>query len=151
MNHLLKTVCFSFLIVSFLCAGCASSVASPQAVKVDRLTVTFEPGKCSYAGPKVISQGKVTAALDNPTNANVSLNIKKFCTGKTWQDLVDVFKENNKAVVFPDWICDVSSSPNMDNYAESIYTLEPGSYAITCGEILTGSWATWLASPLTVE
>jgi len=120
-------------------------------VEVEELTVTFERDHCIYDGPKVIRQGEVTIILNNLTDANVGLAVRKIENGKTWQDLVDHFSEKNRGVAFPKWAPVVSSGPVMSDYRAKIFNLEPGLYAICCAEELQGSWAFWLASPLEVR
>jgi hypothetical protein len=120
-------------------------------VEVEELTVTFEPDHCIYDGPKVIRQGEVTIILNNLTDATVDFRVYRFENGKTWQDLVDHFSEKNVGVDVPEWVSLLSHGPVIgDNWAK-IFNLEPGSYAISCDEILQGSWAIWLASPLEVR
>jgi len=129
----------------------AQQLGSEDVVEVDELTVTFERDKCIYDGPKVIRQGKVTFALNNLTDATVDIVIGKLESGKTWQDLVDFFSEKNRGVARPEWVSLVSPRPVVGDYRAKIFDLEPGLYAISCGEILQGSWAAWLASPLEVK
>ncbi len=120
-------------------------------VEVEELTVTFERENCIYDGPKVIRQGEVTIILNNLTDAKVDFGVHRFENGKTWQDLVDVFSEKNQGVAYPEWASLVSHRPVMGNYRAKIFNLEPGSYALSCSEVLQGSWAIWLASPLEVR
>ncbi len=120
-------------------------------VEVHELTVAFERDHCIYDGPKVIRQGEVTIILNNLTDATVDVVLGKLENGKTWQDLVDFFSEKNQGVGFPEWHSVVSHRPVISDYRAKIFNLEPGSYAITCAEVLQGSWAFWLASPLEVR
>jgi hypothetical protein len=119
-------------------------------VEVHELTVTFERDKCIYDGPKVIRQGEVTIIFNNLTDATADVVVGRFENGKTWQDLVDVLSETNRGVR-PEWVSRVSYRPVMNDYRAKIFNLEPGLYAITCSEILQGTWAVWLASPLEVR
>jgi hypothetical protein len=81
----------------------------------------------------------------------VDLRLSKIQEGKTWQDLVDSFKETNQAINFPEWATLVSFKPVLSDLRVKIFNLEPGSYSISCTETLYGSWAVWLASPLEVK
>ena len=119
-------------------------------VEVEELTVTFERDHCIYDGPKVIRQGEVTIIFNNITDATADVVVGRFENGKTWQDLVDVLSETNRGVR-PEWVSRVSYRPVMNDYRAKIFNLEPGLYAITCGEVLQGTWAVWLASPLEVR
>jgi len=120
-------------------------------VEVHELTVTFERDHCIYDGPKVIRQGEVTIIFNNLTDADAGVSVGKIENGKTWQDLVDHFSEKNIGVTHPEWVSLVSHRPVMSDYRAQIFDLEPGLYAISCGETLQGSWAIWLASPLEVR
>ena len=120
-------------------------------VEVEELTVTFERDKCTYDGPKVIRQGEVTIIFNNLTDADAGVAVRKIENGKTWQDLVDHFSEKNIGVAPPKWTTVVSHRPVIGDYRAQIFDLEPGLYAISCGETLQGSWAIWLASPLEVR
>jgi hypothetical protein len=81
----------------------------------------------------------------------VDFAVGTFENGKTWQDLVDHFSEKNKGVAYPEWFSLVSHRPVIGDSRAKIFNPEPGSYAISCGEVLQGSWAFWLASPLEVR
>jgi hypothetical protein len=120
-------------------------------VEVHELTVTFERDHCIYDGPKVIRQGEVTIIFNNLTDATVDVVVSKLESGKTWQDVVDGLSEKNRGVAYPEWVSRVSYRPVMNDYRAKIFNLEPGLYAITCSEILQGTWAVWLASPLEVR
>ena len=120
-------------------------------VEVEELTVTFERDHCIYDGPKVIRQGEVTIIFNNLTDADAGVSVGKIENGKTWQDLVDHFSEKNIGVAPPKWTTVVSHRPVIGDYRAQIFNLEPGLYAISCGETLQGSWAIWLASPLEVR
>ncbi len=127
------------------------SVTPSSPVEVEELTVTFEPDHCIYDGPKVIRQGEVTIILNNLTDATVELHVWRLENGKTWQDLVDHFSEKNIGVDVPyEWVSLVSHRPVIGDNRAKIFNLEPGSYAISCDEMLQGSWAVWLGSPLNV-
>ncbi len=151
MNHryLLGLCCLGLFLVVF--SGCSSIQATVEPAKVDQLTVTFQPGKCIYEGPKTILQAEVTVTFNNTTKSIVNLDIRKFAEGKTWQDLLAVYDAGSKAFVAPDWLSSVSFKPNLQNTSIMVYKFEPGLYAIACGEILSGSWATHLASQLEVK
>jgi hypothetical protein len=129
----------------------APSLGSEEVVEVDELTVTFERDHCIYDGPKVIRQGEVTIIFNNLTDATVDVVVSKLESGKTWQDVVDGLSEKNRGVAYPEWVSVVSHRPVIGDYRAKIFNLEPGLYAITCGEVLQGSWAVWLGSPLEVR
>ena len=146
----------SLTLILLLLAACASPAPTATStpvppVEVKELTVNFERGNCIYNEPKVIRQGEVTITLNNLTDSTVSLSVGKLENGKNWQDLVGVFSEKNEGVAHPDWFLVVSHRPVMGDYRAEIFDFEPGSYAITCLEVLQGSWAVWLASPLEVR
>jgi len=151
MNQRIRFFIFVLILILVVCIGCSATPTTAAPVKVDKLTVTFEPGKCIYDGPKLISQGEVIVTFKNTTRSIANLDIRKFTEGKIWQDLVDIFKEKNQGIGAPTWLSEVSFKPNLADNSIMTYNFEPGLYAIGCGEILTGSWAMWLGSQLEVR
>jgi hypothetical protein len=54
MNRGLILIISISLVVSISLFGCSPSPGGEEAVAVKELTVTFEPEKCTYDGPKTI-------------------------------------------------------------------------------------------------
>lgn len=144
-------VAISFFLLAIVSAGCATSTPTAEPVKVDKLTVSFETEKCIFDGPKVIQQGEVIVTFNNTTKSIVNLDIRKFAEGKTWQDLMTAYNASSKAFIAPNWLSEVSFKPNIKDTSIMTYNFAPGLYAIGCGEILPGTWATYLASQLEVK
>ena len=148
-----KLILFSILTVSILLVSCSINTGIEEVVEVDKLTVTFEQEKCIYAGPKMIRSGEVTIILNNLTDTEVTANVSKLDSGKTWQDFVDALSGKNKGISYPEWVLHMSAKPVLDDPGAKILNLDPGLYAISCAEILEeeGSLAFWLASLLEVK
>ena len=56
------------VVVLFVAAGCAPSTGAlpPKSIQAQSpsMTVTFEGGKCAYAGPKVVQLGEINVTMD---------------------------------------------------------------------------------------
>jgi hypothetical protein len=149
-RHLILAISVS-LFVSILLFSCTASEGAEVVVDVKELTVSFDPGRCTYDGPKAIRPGEIAITLDNHTDSLVDLRLSKFQEGKTWQELADSFKDSNQSISYPKWITLVSFKPVLSDLRVKKYNLEPGLYLISCTETLGASWAIWLASPLEVK
>ncbi len=140
-----------FILIAILLSACGGGEEVVDVVEVDELTVTFEPENCFYDGPEVIRQGELTVIFNNLTDSSVNLRIYKLDNGKTWQDFVHHYSEKNIGISFPSWASIQSHKPNIEDYRVMYFNLEPGLFAMTCGEMLEGTFAVWLASPLEVK
>ncbi len=139
------------LIVPVLLSSCSQTEETIAPVDVDALTVTFEPEKCIYEGPPVITRGEFTLTFDNTTEANVTLRIYRLEEGKTWDDFLDHYSEGKTSTSFPTWASIESHKPVISDTRLMIFDLEPGLYALDCAEMLQGTWANYSGAPLLVK
>jgi hypothetical protein len=151
VKGIFNLVIILLLIAPLLISSCSARNESVDPVDVDEITVYFEPENCRYDGPTLITQGEVTIIFDNLTDADVGFRVYKLEDGKTWQDFVDHYREGKTGVSFPTWASIESHKPVISDPRLMIFNLEPGLYAMACGEMLQGTWANWLASPLEVK
>lgn len=152
MNWKAKIVTICFLVIPTFLLGCSTGNGSEDPVQVDELTITYEPESCVYDGPKVIQSGEIKVVFNNLSENTVIYGIFLLTEGKSWQDIVDNFREKNRNVGMPDWAILQSGKLNIKDTRVKVYNLEPGSYALACSEILpTGGFIDWIASPLEVK
>jgi hypothetical protein len=150
----MKQTALLLLILTVILSACAASPdPTIPAVKVDELTITYTPESCIYDGPEVIQAGEVRIVYENPSDANIIHGVFLLDEGKTWQDILDNSQDERKNVGMPDeWAHLQGGALDFDDTRAKVYSLEPGLYALVCGEILdTGSWINWLAGPLQVK
>jgi len=141
---------FGFLLV--LITACEGGEESVEAVAVDELNVTFEPGSCIYDGPAVIQAGEVKLIYDNRSENGRLDGTYLIPDGYTWQEFVDILSLKDMNNFMPDWAVLQSGSVVIDDPRAKVYDLKPGLYALTCGEIYdTGAWKTFPAAPLEVR
>jgi hypothetical protein len=137
-----RRLCFSMLTVE----------STEEAVAVDELVITSEPESCVYGGPTTIKQGRLTVVFDNRTGNNVLYNIFLLPKGKSWQDVVDACGQGTKTAGMPGWGILQSGKTDLQDYQKKVYNLAPGSYAVTCAEMLqTGRLQDHLGSRLEVR
>ncbi len=73
MKEQLKQLVVIAMALLLVVAGCSPSAAAlpptpipstPSQLQAVAMTVTFEGGKCTYAGPKVVQPGEINVAMD---------------------------------------------------------------------------------------
>ena len=137
--------------IAIIFAACGGSEETVEVVNVDEITVIFEAENCSYDGPTVIREGELSVFFNNLTDSTVGVRIYKLDDGKTWQDFLDHYSEKNVSISFPSWASIQSHKPDLEDFRVMYFNLEPGTFAMSCGEILEGTVAFWLGSPLEVK
>jgi hypothetical protein len=141
---------FILLLVSI--SACESKEESVEAVAVDELTVTFEPGSCRYEGPAVIQAGEVKLIYDNRTELVVNDSVRLIPDDYTWQDFVEILSLKDKNNWSPDWSVLQSGSVVIADPRAKIYDFKPGLYALGCIEYTdAGGWVVYPAAPLEVR
>jgi hypothetical protein len=133
-------------------SGCSAGEPTQEAVAVDEVVITFQPESCVYSGPTTIKQGEIAFVFDNQTDSNVLYNVFQLPKGKSWQDVAGAYSEGSKDAGMPSWAVLQSGKQDLQDYQKKVYDLAPGTYAITCAEILqTGRLQDYLGSRLEVR
>jgi hypothetical protein len=100
----------------------------------------------------VIKKGEITITYENLSENTLIHGVFLIPDGKTYQDFADHLQKEEVNNDKPDWSELQGGSVVISDPQSKAYDLEPGSYALVCGEIRpNGSWINWLASPLEVR